>query len=132
MSEYLVIELEFDDTELIKEALDEIGYQYEYHIDATNLYGWHGDIREQKANIIIRRKNVGSASNDIGFLKKSNGKYELIISEYDRTAPHGKTFTQKFKQVYVGKQSVKLLKKKGYKVKHRKVEEDGTIEIVFH
>jgi hypothetical protein len=132
MSEYIVIELEFNDTDVIRESLEELGYTFEYHIDPKNLVGYSGDIRQQKANFIIRKKFISSASNDIGFLKKANGKYELIISEYDQACTHGKIFTQKFKQIYSSKQSIRLLKKKGYKVKHKKVEEDGTIEIVFH
>ncbi len=40
---------------------------------ATNLYGYQGDKREQVAEIIIRRKNVGSSSNDIGFKQNEDG-----------------------------------------------------------
>ena len=98
---------------------------------ATNLYGYTGDRRAQVANIIIRKKHVGAASNDIGFIKTADGKYELIISEYDRNIPRGKVFMQKFKQTYVTNQAKKALKKKGYKLKKQKVEKDGTIELRF-
>ena len=55
----------------------------EYHVTPQNLYGYHGDKKAQVANVIIRRAQVGSASNDIGFLFQ-NGKCEAIVSDYDR------------------------------------------------
>jgi hypothetical protein len=55
----------------------------ECHKNPVNLYGYKGDKREQKANIIIRRNHVGNASNDIGFIKNADGTYSAIISEYD-------------------------------------------------
>jgi len=116
---------------ILKETLRELGFQYEEHEIPTNLMGWHGDRRKQLANIIVRRKHISSASNDVGFLKKANGKYELIISEYDRRIAKGMLFTKKFKQIYVTKQAKKYLKKKGYKLKKQKVEKDGTIELRF-
>ena len=43
-----------------------------------------GDQREQKAEIILRRKYVGASSNDIGFKLQEDGTWEAIISEYDK------------------------------------------------
>ena len=131
MSDYIIIELEVSDSNIIKETLKELGYPFEEHKVAQNLMGYRGDKRSQVSNIIVRRRNVGAASNDVGFLKKANGKYDLILSEYDRGMPQGKTFMYKFKQTYIKKQSQKMLKKKGYKLKKQKVEEDGTIELRF-
>lgn len=108
-----------------------MGYTFEEHEVATNLMGYRGDRRKEVANIIVRKRYISAASNDIGFLKKKNGKYEMIISEYDRKIAKGKTFMTKFKQVYVTKQTKKYLKRKGYKLKKQKVEADGTIELRF-
>lgn len=86
MSEYSEHQTEYKDEKCLVEALIEMGWskdEIEVHKEATNLYGYHGDKRADKANIIIRRKNIGSASNDIGFAKGANGKYEAIISAYD-------------------------------------------------
>lgn len=131
MSEYCVVELEIEDLKTIKEVLKELGYPFEEHKVATHLYGYQNDKRDQVANIIVRRKNVGSASNDVGFLKKKNGKYELIISEYDKKCHQGKIFMEKFKQLYVTKETSKYLRKKGYKLKKTTTEEDGTITLRF-
>jgi hypothetical protein len=56
--------------------------QIEDHNEATHLYGYQDDQRAQKANIIIRRHNVGGAANDLGFIE-ANGTYKAIISDYD-------------------------------------------------
>lgn len=56
----------------------------EVHDTPANLVGYRGDTRAQKANIIIRRQYVGSASNDLGFLyNEETGAYDVIVSDYD-------------------------------------------------
>lgn len=51
--------------------------------EGTNLIGYRGDKRSQKANVVIRRSNVGEASNDLGFVRTNDGTYEAIISDFD-------------------------------------------------
>jgi len=68
-------------------ALERMGFkkeQIEVHNEAKNLYGYLGDKRNQKANVIIRRKDVGLSSNDLGFALKEDGTYEAIISDFDK------------------------------------------------
>jgi hypothetical protein len=74
--------------------------QIEIHENPTNLYGFKGDKREQVANIIIRKQNVGNASNDLGFLRKPDGTFEAIISEYDKGKNCGEQFIANLKQNY--------------------------------
>lgn len=58
----------------------------EVHDTPQNLIGYDGDVREQKADIIIRRHNISSSSNDIGFVRQQDGTYQAVISDYDRTS----------------------------------------------
>lgn len=87
MSRYCVVKTQFTDPNALIEALVETGNwtpeQIERHTDPQHLFGYHGDERTEKAHIIIRRKFVGSASNDIGFVIGKDGNYEAIISAYD-------------------------------------------------
>lgn len=71
----------------------------EIHNEPMNLYGYSGDIRPQKAEVIIRRKDVGQAANDIGFAQQKDGTYEAIISEFDSNR-HNSTWLDKLNQVY--------------------------------
>ena len=90
MSHYAEIKLKMSgDAEAIIRALLDIGAgrwvraQIEVHAERQNLVGYQGDTRTQKAHIIIRRKFVGGAANDIGFEKKVDGSWVAHISDYD-------------------------------------------------
>ena len=65
---------------------------------AQQLEGYHGDLRQDTAEIIIPRRFIGSASNDIGFKLQEDGTYGAIISDYDRTS-------MKYNQDWIGKLS---------------------------
>lgn len=123
------MQVEYSDAECIKAALKELGYTFEHHDVEQNLQGYHGDQRSQTANIIVRRRNVGVASNDVGFKKKADGKYELIISEYDRGGKTGTNFLQKMKQLYAKHKTLKQLKSMGKSITSIKTMKDGRIKI---
>ncbi|MHA2279385.1 MAG: DUF1257 domain-containing protein [Promethearchaeota archaeon] len=124
-----MIQVEYSDPECIKAALKEMGYVYEAHETAQNLHGFVGDVRKQKANIIVRRQHVGSASNDVGFNKTASGKYELIISEYDRRGKSRKDFMERMRQLYAKHKTLKQLKRMGKTVTSIKTTKDGRIKI---
>lgn len=92
MSHFNNFETEITDKEALLRALcrcdSRNGYafqrnQIEDHNEATNLYGYQSDRRDQKAHVIIRRQHVGKCSNDLGFVKGENGNYNAVISDYD-------------------------------------------------
>ncbi|MEG4595403.1 DUF1257 domain-containing protein [Microcoleus sp. F8_C2] len=67
-------------------ALADMGFSnVEVHQTLQNLYGYQGDVRPEKGQVILRRQYIGSASNDIGFNRRQDGTFEAIISEYDRS-----------------------------------------------
>ena len=128
MSEYCVVQLEVTDKEILTKALSELGYKYEVHSKPVSLYGYQGDVRPEQANIVIRRKNLGSAANDIGFLKEGK-KYKMIISEFDKTAAHSDGLLNKLKQVYSKHKILKQVEKMGYKISNQKVDANGRLRI---
>lgn len=85
MSHYVDVVTQVTDKKALVRALERIGFKnhVEEHDTAQNLYGYQGDIREQKAHVIIRREHVGMASNDIGFFRNPEGRFVSYISEYD-------------------------------------------------
>lgn len=129
MSEYIVLQLQMNDGDCIVKALGELGYDCEVHDNAKNLVGWHGDTRKQKANIIVRRKNINSASNDIGFLRKDDGTFEMIISEYDKHASHSHKFTKELLQLYGKHRTLKKAAQMGYMVRSQTTDEQGRLKI---
>ncbi len=73
----------FKDRECLLNALAECGYLETEEGEALSLYGYRGDRRPETAQIVVRRKFIGAASNDLGFQKTENG-YVPVISEYDQ------------------------------------------------
>jgi hypothetical protein len=94
LSHYLNVETQITDAKALYRALQRVTLrgtnkcattdQIEVHKKAAHLFGYHGDQRADVANIIIRRQYVGSASNDIGFVKGKDGRYKAIISQFDK------------------------------------------------
>lgn len=129
MSEYIVVtDIDMDDGDCIVKALKELGYPCTVHAEPKNLHGFQGDKREQKAHIIVDKGHVGVAANDVGFLKKANGKYEMIISAYDKSARHADNFLKKLPRNYAAHKVIKTAATMGIRVTS-KVEQDGEIHI---
>jgi hypothetical protein len=106
------------DSESLVEALKILGFtNVEVHDTPQQLHGYRGDLRDQKAHVIIRKQYVGSASNDIGFLKMPDGTYKVWISDYDKSKYNDKWLT-KLKSAYAINKLVKEAKRKGYQVTH--------------
>ena len=101
MSMYCTVTTQFKSPVALASALVEVGGwttdQIEIHETPQSLFGYKGDVRTQKANIIIRRKHVGSASNDIGFSLQEDSTYTAIISKFDKTK-YGQSWINKLKQ----------------------------------
>ena len=89
MSKYLVFpDIVFKDRRLLLAALATVGYPEAEEGEALPLYGYRGDQRPETAQLVVRRRRVGSASNDLGFTHTSQG-YVPIVSEYDQRALQG-------------------------------------------
>jgi hypothetical protein len=114
----LTVQTQLRDTECLLAALCDMGWsrdQIEVYIEAQPLYGYKGDVREQTAEIVIRRKFIGSYSNDVGFKKNDDGFYEAIISEYDRGSFNSQ-WTNKLTQRYTVHKTKKEYRKQGKRV----------------
>lgn len=96
MSAYHTQSTCFEDEECLLKSLGEHGYErhmIEVHNEPQTLIDYCGKPRPQKAHIIIRRKFVGGAANDVGFIRGANGKFEAIISSYDSSKHNAKWMT---------------------------------------
>lgn len=86
MSAYITLMTPMTNQEFILAALTDMGFQrdqIEVHAEPVQLVGYGGERRAQTANIVIRRRHVGTASNDLGLLATPTG-YQLQVSDYDR------------------------------------------------
>ena len=100
MSKYLVFhDLALKDRRLLLAALADIGYAEVEEGEALPLYGYQGDRRPETAELVVRRRHLGSASNDLGFARTPAG-YVPIVSEYDQRVLHGGQLLVKLRTAY--------------------------------
>ena len=121
MSKYLEMTTALTDERYLVEALQELGYAPEVCREGKALTGYLGDERAERAQIIIRRRQLDSASNDIGFARDSSGVYRAIISEYDRGIGFDDAWLGRVSQAYKELQTMAVVKAKGYIFKGREV-----------
>ena len=82
MSHYCRIKTKIVEKQALIKTLADVGYPHiEDHEKGAQLYGYQGDLRAERANIVIRRKHISPASNDIGFSKTKSGAYEAVVSD---------------------------------------------------
>lgn len=101
MSAYINLATPMTDTECLLDALADLGFArsaVEVHEQAAALVGFEGSAREQHAHIVVRRQHIGSASNDLGFVRSPTG-YRLIVSSYDR-ARFGQAWLSRLSERY--------------------------------
>jgi hypothetical protein len=103
MSHFVECQTEFRDPQALVAALVECGFaesQIEVHQQAVALHGYQGDVRPQKAHIVIRRQHVGRAANDVGWERMPDGTYRAWISEYDARHRFKQQMQNRIKQEY--------------------------------
>lgn len=116
MSHYSTVQTVFTDRTLLAEALKAVGYStVEVHDQPTGLFGYQGDLRSQKAHVVVRRQLVGSGSNDLGFLQRPDGKFEAIISDFDRNRLN-ESWMNRLKVEYAKLTVSRFAKEQGFEV----------------
>jgi hypothetical protein len=114
VSAYGEFETSVREQKFLVEALAEMGHRVEVHCDGAPLFGYHGDERPERAHVIIRRAQLDSASNDIGFARGADGRFRAILSEYDRSIGYDEKWLGKVHQHYKEKQTMAVARAKGY------------------
>ena len=106
MSKYHVFrQVIFRSRDLLVSALLDLGYTAEQIETGENLqlYDWRGQPRPETADVVVRRRHIDRASNDLGFMKTPEG-YVPVISEYDRDdvlpRRHGGDFVVALRKAY--------------------------------
>ncbi len=130
MSHFTSIKTQIKDKDALVKALADVGLKnIEVHETAQHLYGYQGDVRAETAEIIIRRKYIGSSSNDIGFKLQDDGQFQAIISEYDR-GRYNQQWLGKVMQRYGYYALMASAQEQGFTVEEDEVMEDGTVRVV--
>ena len=131
MSHFTVLRTQIVDVDALLTALADVGFEeVEVHDTAQHLYGYKGDVRQQKAEVIIRRKFIGRLSNDMGFKRQSNGTYDAIISKFDRRKYSQKWLNQ-LTQRYAYHTTLSQLEEQGFQLTSEEMQKEGQIHLVL-
>lgn len=126
MSAYKVFEeVQFPNGELLIKALQEMGYHPEVGKELS-LYGYQGDERAQKAQVVIRRREISRLSNDLGF--QWNGQaFVPIISDFDAGGYLGDEWQAKLRRMYDRLAVLQFLQARQGQVNYLKHGDDGAL-----
>jgi hypothetical protein len=128
MSKYQVFdEIAFKDRRLLLAALADLGYGEVEEGEALNLFGYQGDQRPETTELVVRRRYLGSASNDLGFRRTAQG-YVPVVSEYDQRVLHGGQFLVRLRTAY-SEHVVEEVRRRLHGTARRTVE-NGVVRIV--
>jgi hypothetical protein len=143
MSHFTEMEVQFsqkNEAELIAALEQQFGKgSVELHPEGGEMFGYEGKNRSlvgskspdfaPPCHLIVRRKHLGTAANDIGYRRMPNGGYLAYISDYDRN----QTFSEKKQagvtQEYTLLVSEKALRAKNYGSIHRTILDNGSIRL---
>jgi hypothetical protein len=123
LSKYMECQTVIGDRKFLVAALAELGYHVEVHPEGAALFGYEGRERPERAHVIIRRKELSSASNDIGFARSAEGRFVALLSEYDQQIGYDRKWLAKVQQIYKEKQTIAMARAKGYVFQGREVVE---------
>jgi len=63
-------------------ALEQSGLrEVERVADLAPLVSWRGQPLPERAEIIVRRRQIGATADDLGFVRGAEGRYEALVSE---------------------------------------------------
>ena len=130
VSAYVSVETEFRDGACLAATLRELGYEVEEHAEGAHLEGYHGDVRPERAHVIVRRQHVGPSANDVGWERTASGSYRAHVSQYDRSATFTAAKQAELKRRYSRNLVVKTAAAKGYAIASEKTE-GGAIKLVL-
>ncbi|MEV6179648.1 DUF1257 domain-containing protein [Streptomyces sp. NPDC052016] len=131
MSHYTRVRTSLHDQETLVRALKRLGFEeVESHAQPQPLYGYQGDRRSQRAEVIVRRRHVGSASNDIGFARADDGGFQAIISDYDRRR-FDAAWLRRLTRSYGHESALSFAEENGYEVLAEETDKAGDIHLTL-
>ena len=133
MSKYDCFETTLNEETPLITALRTLGYVVEVYPQPVPLFGYLGDERPERAQIVIRREHLDSASNDIGFIRQ-NGRFTALLSEYDQRLGFDRKWLNRVHQAYKEQRTLAMARAKGYVFRGREViqtEKGEQVKLLF-
>ena len=119
MSKYGETQTVLREEKFLLDALKEMGYSVEVHLEGTPLNSYYSEQEGKVANIIIRRAQLPGAYGDVGFVRQPDGRFTVIEDELDDHSGYGKKWLGRVQQIYKENQTLAVAQAKGYRLKSR-------------
>ncbi len=131
MSHFTTIKTHIVDSKALIAALNDVGFnEVEVFDKAQPLIGFGGTSRQQDAEIIIRKKVVGSLFSDLGFKRGGDGTFDAIMDDYDAKKYSRKWFDQ-LTQRYAYHATKAKLEAQGFSLVAEEKGDRGQIHLVL-
>lgn len=119
--------VQFANAVVLIKALKELGFEPEYG-QGLHLYGYRGDRREETAQIVVRRQQIGASSNDLGFAW-AGASFVPIISEFDAKGKLDAEWLDSLQATYAKHAVLQYLEQRGAEIMDVARNEAGAIAI---
>jgi hypothetical protein len=137
MSKYAQYNTVMNDPKCLKKVLEKHFKEVELHSEPQRLVDFQGrqttyvDKTGDKAEIIVRRKHVGGAANDIGFVKDTTGNFKAVISAYD-SGKHNAKWLERIQKEYLVERATQLMSDQEGELDNTETLSDGSIRMTFN
>lgn len=138
VSHFVEVKVQFKDRVALHACLTEVFGKAEVHAQPVALFGYQGDNRSEHApespdfapecHVVVRRADIGGASNDIGYRFNDDGTVSAYVSDFDRGYAGPKL--AQLAQRYARHVAVKQARAAGYTVSESTTA-DGTIRLTL-
>ncbi|MFI0404787.1 DUF1257 domain-containing protein [Actinomadura sp. 3N508] len=131
MSHFTRVRTTLRDADLLAAALAAVGFaSVETHDEPEPLYGYQGDARPERAEVVVRRRHIGSLSNDLGFRRRPDGTFEAIISGYD-LGRFDQAWLASLNRAYGHAAALRYAADNGYEIDSDVLGEDGERRLIL-
>lgn len=133
MSHFTTVSTKITDRDFLLLALDDLGFpttKVKVTERPVALEGFLGDRRQQHAEVIIPKEQVGRLSNDIGFERSEDGTYRVWISEFDRRR-YGDAWLDRLNSRYAYHATVATMTQQGFAVAQEETASTGEVRLVL-
>jgi len=120
MSHFTSIKVQIKNGEILKDILQELGYQVE--VD-TNIRGYQGN--QTQAQYVIRQDN----GYDLGF--RSQGDNYELVADFWGARINQQEFLNQISQKYAHKTLLSQVEQEGFSVEQEEILSDGTVRVVI-
>jgi hypothetical protein len=121
MSKFEELRTEIRDARFLQEALADLGHATELHAGGIAITDYDGNPHPHRAFVVVRK--TADFLSDFGFTKASDGRFTLVVDEYDQRFRLGAAWMGRLLQTYKEKETIAMAKTKGYVLRAKEVTE---------